>query len=150
VAFMSFLKSDFHKYKLKHLMHLYIFHVSTAISDTWTSLVAQVKHPSAMQETQVQFPGRSPGEGNDYPLQYPCLENSMDRGSWWARVHEGHKKSDTIEQLTVSQTGISLQNYLFSKIWLPSLLNQLNKCPPSLCSVQGILLNAGDTILRTL
>ena len=72
------------------------------------SLVAQtVKNPSAMQETQVQFPGRSPGEGNDYPLQYPCLENSMDRGSWWARVHEGHKKSDTIEQLTVSRTGMT-------------------------------------------
>ena len=26
--------------------------------------------------------GRSPGEGNDYPLQYSCLENSIDRGSW--------------------------------------------------------------------
>ena len=28
--------------------------------------------------------GRSPGEGNDYPLQYSCLENSMERGVWWA------------------------------------------------------------------
>jgi len=26
--------------------------------------------------------GRSPGEGNDDPLQYSCLENSMDRGAW--------------------------------------------------------------------
>ena len=25
---------------------------------------------------------RYPGEGNDYPLQYSCLENSMDRGAW--------------------------------------------------------------------
>ena len=32
--------------------------------------------------------GRSPGEGNGYPLQYSCLENSMDRGAWWATVHE--------------------------------------------------------------
>ena len=31
--------------------------------------------------------GRSPGEGNDNPLQYSCLENSMDRGSWRATVH---------------------------------------------------------------
>ena len=31
--------------------------------------------------------GRSPGEGNDYPLQYSCLENFMDRGAWWATVH---------------------------------------------------------------
>ena len=27
------------------------------------------------------------GEGNDTPLQYSCLENSMDRGAWWAIVH---------------------------------------------------------------
>ena len=31
--------------------------------------------------------GRSPGEGNGYPFQYSCLENSMDRGAWWATVH---------------------------------------------------------------
>ena len=31
--------------------------------------------------------GRSPGEGKGYPLQYHCLENSMDRGAWWAIVH---------------------------------------------------------------
>ena len=31
--------------------------------------------------------GRSPGGGNGNPLQYSCLENPMDRGSWWAIVH---------------------------------------------------------------
>ena len=31
--------------------------------------------------------GRSPGEGNDNPLQYSCLENPMDRGAWLAIVH---------------------------------------------------------------
>ena len=31
--------------------------------------------------------GRSPGEGNGKSLQYPCLENPMDRGPWWAAVH---------------------------------------------------------------
>ena len=31
--------------------------------------------------------GRSPGEGNDNPLQYSCLENPMDRGAWRAMVH---------------------------------------------------------------
>jgi len=30
--------------------------------------------------------GRSPGEGNGNPLQYSCLENSMDGGAWWATV----------------------------------------------------------------
>ena len=32
--------------------------------------------------------GRPSGEGNGNPLQYSCLENSMDRGAWWATVHE--------------------------------------------------------------
>ena len=31
--------------------------------------------------------GRSSGGGHSNPLQYPCLENPMDRGAWWARVH---------------------------------------------------------------
>ena len=31
--------------------------------------------------------GRSPGAGSGNPLQYSCLENSMDRGAWWATVH---------------------------------------------------------------
>ena len=38
--------------------------------------------------------GRSPGEGNDNPLQYSCLENPMDRGARWATVH-GVTKSQT-------------------------------------------------------
>ena len=38
--------------------------------------------------------GRSSGEGNEDPLQYSCLENSMDRGAWWATVH-GVTKSHT-------------------------------------------------------
>ena len=45
--------------------------------------------------------GRSPGEGNGYPLQYSSLENPMDRGSWSATVHRTlfacHKESDTTE-----------------------------------------------------
>ena len=38
--------------------------------------------------------GRSPGEENDYPLQYSCLENFMDRGAWRATV-QGITKSQT-------------------------------------------------------
>ena len=39
--------------------------------------------------------GKCPGEGNDNPLQYPCLENFMDRGAWQATVH-GVEKSQTL------------------------------------------------------
>ena len=38
--------------------------------------------------------GKSPEEGNGNPLQYSCLENSMDRGAWWATVR-GVAKSQT-------------------------------------------------------
>ena len=35
--------------------------------------------------------GRSPGGGHGNPLQYSCLENLMDRGTWWATVHRAAK-----------------------------------------------------------
>ena len=38
--------------------------------------------------------GKSPVGGNDNPLQYSCLENSMDTGVWWTKVH-GVSKSWT-------------------------------------------------------
>ena len=43
-----------------------------------------------------------PGERNDYPLWYSCLENFMDRGAWWAAVHEITKELDMTEQLIFS------------------------------------------------
>ena len=46
-----------------------------------------VKNLPAMREGSIPKLGRFPGEGNGNPLQHPCLENSMDRGAWWATVH---------------------------------------------------------------
>ena len=51
-----------------------------------------VKNPpasagDARDTGSVPGSGRSPGIGNGNPLQYSCLENSMDRGAWWATVH---------------------------------------------------------------
>ena len=43
--------------------------------------------------------GRSPVEGNGYPLQYSCLEDPKDRGAWWATVHVVAKESDMTERL---------------------------------------------------
>ena len=40
--------------------------------------------------------GRSLGEGNSNPVQYSCLENSMDKGAWWASPW-GRKELDTTE-----------------------------------------------------
>ena len=44
--------------------------------------------------------GRSPGEGNGYPLQYSCLENPMDRGAWWATVHRVAKNQTQLNSYT--------------------------------------------------
>ena len=44
--------------------------------------------------------GRSPGEGDGYPLQYSCLENSMDRGTWWVTVHVVAKSQTRLTWLT--------------------------------------------------
>ena len=35
----------------------------------------------------IPWSGRFPGEENGYPFQYSRMENSMDRGAWWATVH---------------------------------------------------------------
>ena len=57
------------------------------------------KEPACNAENLGSIPGsgRSPEEGNGFPLQYFCLENSMDRGDWWATIHG----------VTKSRTGLS-------------------------------------------
>ena len=55
--------------------------------------------PATVEDTGdaglISGSGKSPGEGNGNPLQYCCLENSMDSGDWQAAVHEVSKESDT-------------------------------------------------------
>ena len=55
-----------------------------------SQMALSVKEPPAGDMRDVgSFPGqgRSLGEGNGNPPQYSCLENTMDRGAWWATVH---------------------------------------------------------------
>ena len=60
--------------------------------------------------------GRSPGVGSGNPLQYSCLENSLDREAWWATVH-GIAKNPT--RLSMSHQSIRM---------LPSTWYILNTC----------------------
>ena len=45
--------------------------------------------------------GRCPGGGHGNPLQYPCLENPMDRGAQWATVHSIPKSQTQLKQLSM-------------------------------------------------
>ena len=61
--------------------------------------------------------GRSPGKGNGNPLQYSCLENSMDRGAWEATVHGVAK----------SETWLSDQHFHFRPIFNQECVTKCNK-----------------------
>ena len=80
----------------------------------WDSLVAQrVKHLPAMPGL-IPGSGRSPGEGNGNPLQYSCLENSMDGGAWWATIHG------------VTKSQIRLSDFTFLSFFLSTLHETLS------------------------
>ena len=74
----------------------------------WPSLVAQMVKNLPARAGDVRdagsFPGlgRSPGEGNGYPLQYSCLENSMGREPGRLYSPWSHKELDMTERLTFS------------------------------------------------
>ena len=88
----------------------------------WASLVTQMlKNLPAMQGNLGLIPGlgRSPGGGHGNPLQYSCLENSMDRGAWQATVY-GSVKSWTRLSRSLLR-GSLLKPYLVKVPMTPSL-----------------------------
>ena len=93
-------------------------------------MVQMVKNLPAMQEESAcnsgdpgSIPGlgRSPGEGNGYPLQYSCLENPMDRGACQATIHWVAKSQTTTEKLTLSlrrkTRHLKLRNIVLLCVW---------------------------------
>ena len=66
--------------------------------------------------------GRSLGEGNGNPLRYSCLENSMDRGAWWATVH-GFAELDTTEHARAC-THTHTHTHTHIHLRMDQLLNQ--------------------------
>ena len=71
-----------------------------------SQVVLVVKNPPA-NEIDIRDMGwirgsrRSPGQGHGHPLQYSFLENSMDRGSWWATLHRVAKSRTKLKQLSI-------------------------------------------------
>ena len=63
-----------------------------------------IKNPpaNARDSGSILGSGISPGEGNGNPLQCSCLENPLDRGTWWATVHGLAKESNMTQRLNNS------------------------------------------------
>ena len=72
---------------------------------------SMVKNLPAIAGDMGSIPGwgRSSGEGNGNTLQYPCLENPMDRGAWRAMVHGVTKESDTSSLLHNDNVSLKLK-----------------------------------------
>ena len=68
------------RWSLEILKSLQYFSVGLPWWHRWSIIGLQCGRPGFN-------PGRSPGEGKGYQIQYSCLENSMERGAWWATVH---------------------------------------------------------------
>ena len=60
--------------------------------------------------------GRCPGEGNGNPLQYSCLENSMDRGAWWTIVHGVTKSLTQLSNFRFTHIQFSVLVFAFWQI----------------------------------
>ena len=63
----------------------------------------------------VSIPGsrRTPGGGNGTPLQYTCLENSMDRGVWWATVYKVRKANVTEHANTLEKANNLIEVFYY-------------------------------------
>ena len=65
-----------------------------------TLLISKVSANNAGDPGSIPELGRSPGEGHGNPLQYSCLGNPTDGGTWWATVHGVPKSRTRLSDLT--------------------------------------------------
>ena len=83
------------------------------------ALVAQTVKESACNAGDlgsIPGSGRSPGVGDGNPLQYSCMENSMDRGAWQVIYSPwSYKQSDTTERLTRTHTHTHTSVFVFQR-----------------------------------
>ena len=79
-----------------HVSFIFVFTSTHGALDFPGGSDAKVSAYSVGDPGLIPGSGRSSGEGNGNPLQYSCLENPMDGGSWWTTVH-GVAESDMTE-----------------------------------------------------
>ena len=100
----------------KSVVYLLIFTSSASLCTIWLALWmfggssgSVVKNPlaNAGDTGSTSGLGGFPGEGTGNPLQYSCLGNPLDRGAWWAIVHEVTKSWTWFSNWTITNN-----NYL--------------------------------------
>ena len=95
----------------------------------WASLSGSSSRESASNagaigvEALIPGSGRYPGGGNDIPLQYSCLENTMDRGSWWVQSMGLQKNQTWLKWL-------SKHAYMYMNIHVVDLHTIILICSP--------------------
>ena len=78
---------------------LYI-HLASKVALMVKNLMANANAGDVRDTGSIPGFERSSGEGNGNPLQYSCLENPMDRGTWWTTVHRVKKSWIRLKQLS--------------------------------------------------
>ena len=87
--------------------------------------------------------GRSPGEGNGYPLQYCCLENLIDRGAWQATVHGVTKSRTQLEWLSMHKPGTQYLREVWGKGGSPKGKGGARICM-SFCNKDQVIRTSAD------
>ena len=96
------------------------------------------------QETQVQSLGQKDLEGCGNPLQYPCLENPMNRGAWWAIVHGVTKSRTWLKQLSIytllfnNATDIYWPPPVCQTLWIDTRIKRWTTSEPALEAVSWV------------
>ena len=96
--------------------------------------------------------GRSPGEGNCTTIQYPCLENPMDGGAWWAIVHGVTKSQTQLRDITFTFIFhctdtqhfiyLSVDGYLNCFHFLVMNVVVMKSCVEVLCESHSVMSNS--------
>ena len=104
---LVYLFRDTYKFSYTHaLSHNVLFGICYATYGFPCGSVVKNLTANAGDMDLIPGPGRSLGEGNGNPLQYSCLENPMDRGTWWITVHGVHKDSNVTWWLNKNKCNI--------------------------------------------
>ena len=88
-----------------------------------SQVALEVKNPSAIaghirDSGLICGSGRSPGKGCGNPLQYYCLENSLDRGTWQASVHRVTKSKTRLKRLSTHTKELPSEKWKSYKLYL--------------------------------